>query len=313
MNLIEISSPAGKLCLAMTRMFTTGPLRRFNQIERAQGNRFDSKENYIADRVSNISDYRQLFGSFGSFEGKTVLELGCSTGYLLNCFRQYENFTAIGAEIDPKPLAVARAQYGKDIRFVQTTPGHIPVPDSSVDVVYTIDTIEHLSQPHDIFMDVFRILKPGGKFLIHFGPWYNPNGAHLEDIIPFPWPHVMFSMDTLLNVAAHIYESPDTKHACYWYEDGKLRPNPYLDRERWREFLNDLTIRKFRRLLRALPYKTLHFQRIGFGGKSFRAGRFATGLAQVPFLNELFIKAVFCVLQKPAVASASFRATQNAA
>src|SRR5436853_24511 len=79
MNPIKINSAAGRLCLAMTRLFTAGPLRRFNQIERAQGNRFDSMENYISDRVSNVSDYRQLFSSFVSFEDKTVLELGCSS------------------------------------------------------------------------------------------------------------------------------------------------------------------------------------------------------------------------------------------
>src|SRR2546430_11846888 len=163
-----------------------------------------SMESYISDRVSNVADYRELFNSFGNFKDKTVLELGCSSGYLIHSFRQYEQFKAIGADINKDALALARKRYGKDIQFVQTTPDNIPVPDASVDIVYTIDTIEHLSRPRDIFMDVHRILKPGGTFLIHFGPWYNPNGAHLEDIIPFPWPHVMFSMDTLLDVAAHI-------------------------------------------------------------------------------------------------------------
>ena len=301
MNPIKIDTAAEKLCFAMTRLFTTGPLRGFNQIDRAQGNRFDSMDNYISDRLSNVSDYRQLFSGFTRFEGKTVLELGCSRGYLLNSFRQLEKFTAIGADINPEMLALARTECRSDIQFVQTTPDYIPVPDATVDVVYTIDTIEHLSRPYEMFTEVFRILKPDGMFLIHFGPWYNPNGAHLEDIIPFPWPHVMFSMDTLLRVAAYIYESKDTKHACYWYNNkGELRPNPYIDREHWREFLNDLTIRKFKRLLRTLPYQTVHFQRIGFGGKSFRAARLLTGLAQIPMFDELFIKAVFCVLRKPA-------------
>src|SRR5438874_832233 len=213
MNPITIDTTSGKICLAMTRLFTTGPLRKFNQINRAQGNRFDS-----------------------------------------------------------------------------------------MDIVYTIDTIEHLSRPRYIFMNVHRILKPGGTFLIHFGPWYNPNGAHLEDIIPFPWPHVMFSMDTLLNVAAHIYESEDTKHACYWYDEegGNLRPNPYLDREHWREFLNDLTIRKFKKMVKRLPFERSHFQYIGFGGKGYPAARALRGLARVPVLNEFFINFVFCILRKPA-------------
>jgi SAM-dependent methyltransferase len=301
MSAIEVNSMAAKVCLGMTRLFTNGPLRRLNQIERAPGDRFDSNENYFADRVSNITDYRNLFSTFTKFDGRTVLELGCASGYLLNAFLQQENFNAIGADISDKALAQARAQYGDRIRFIQTTPVSIPLPANSVDVIYTIDTIEHLSRPYQIFLDAYRILKPGGLFLIHFGPWYCPYGAHLEDIIPFPWPHVMFSMDTLLNVAAYIYESPDHKHACYWYdENGSLQPNPYLDREHWREFLNDLTIRKFREMLNQLPFETTHFQRIGFGGKSYKAARLLSGLAHVPLLEELFIKAVFCVLRKPA-------------
>jgi SAM-dependent methyltransferase len=300
MNRIQIDSIPGKVCLAMTQLFAQGPLRRFSIRTRAPGQRFESNENYLADRISNIEDYRKLFGPFSAFEGKTVLELGCSKGYLLDAFLEREKFTAIGADIDARVLDHGRRQYGHRIQFVQTTPVSIPLPESSVDVIYTIDTIEHLSRPREIFRDAFRILKPGGVFLIHFGPWYNPQGAHLEDIIPFPWPHVLFSMDTLLKVAAHIYESDDHKHACYWYDEkGKLRPNPYLDREHWREFLNDLTIRKFRRMLRQLPYEIVHFRRIGFGGKSYRAARLLSGAARLPVLGEFFIKAVFCVLRKP--------------
>src|ERR1700757_766792 len=111
MNPIKINTTSGKACLAMTRLFTNGPLRRFNQINRAQGNRFDSRENYVADRLSNVSDYRQLFRPFATFQDKTVLELGCSSGYLLNCFRQEEDFTAVGADIDPEALARARTDY----------------------------------------------------------------------------------------------------------------------------------------------------------------------------------------------------------
>jgi SAM-dependent methyltransferase len=212
MNAVKVSSIPGRLCLAMTQLFMNGPLRAFNGIERALGNRFENQENYVADRLSNIDDYRKLFGHFTNFEGKTVLELGSSTGYLLQAFRQHENFTAIGADINAEALKVGRAQYGERIQFVQTTPTSIPLPENSVDVMYTIDTVEHLSRPHEIFTDALRILRPGGLFLVHFCPWYGPHGAHLEDIIPFPWPHVVFSMDTLLNVAAHMYESRDYTH-----------------------------------------------------------------------------------------------------
>jgi len=297
---VDVKGLAGKACLGLTKLFTSGPLRRLNTIERA-GNRFETTENYIADRLSNVDDYRRLFTQFETFSKKKVLELGCSNGYLLDAFLEHEQFTAIGADISSEALERGRRLRADRIQFLQTTATSIPLPDSSVDTIYTVDTIEHLSRPREVLQDTYRVLKPGGLFHIYFAPWFGPCGAHLEDIIPFPWGHVLFSMDTLLNVAAYIYESDEHKHACYWYDPGtgKLRPNPYLDRQHWREFLNDITIRKFRKLIRALPYETVHFRRIGFGGKSFRAARLLSGLAQVPLVNEFFIKAVYCVLRKP--------------
>lgn len=301
---VELRRPSEKLCLAIARLFTDGPLRRLNTREHTQNHRYDSMENYVEDRVSNVARYHEMFSQFVSFRGKTVLELGCSSGYILNSFLEKEPFTAIGADLLPEALEKARREHGERIRFVQTTETSIPLPDDAVDVVYTVDTVEHLSHPTEIFRETYRVLKPGGTLLILFGPWYGACGAHLEDIIPFPWPQVLFSMDTLLKVAAHIYDSPDHKAACYWIDErtGQRRPNPYLDRERWRSYLNDVTIRKFRRILGQLPFEQVHFRCNGFGGNTFKAARALSWLAQVPVVNEVFTSYVFCVLRKPAAA-----------
>jgi SAM-dependent methyltransferase len=287
---VTLGRPSEKLCLAIARLFMDTPLRRLNMREHTQNNRYDSMENYVEDRVSNVARYGELFSQFVSFRGKTVLELGCSAGYILNSFLEKEPFTAIGADISAEVLDKGRTAYGDKIRFVQTTPSSIPVPSDSVDVIYTA-----------IFRDAYRILKPGGLFLVHFGPWYNVCGAHLEDIIPFPWPQVFFSMDTLLKVAAHIYDSPDHKPACYWIDEttGQRRANPYLDREKWRNYLNDVTIRKFKRILEDLPFERVHFRCNGFGGTTFKAARAFSWLAQAPVLEEFFTSFVFCVLRKP--------------
>jgi SAM-dependent methyltransferase len=302
---VTLGRPSEKLCLAIARLFIDTPLRRLNLRENTHNNRYDSMENYFEDRVSNVARYRDLFSQFASFRDQTVLELGCSSGYILNSFLEKEPFTAIGAELLSEPLEQGRKQYGDRIRFVQTTPTSIPVPDDSVDVIYTVDTVEHLSRPREIFLDAYRILKPGGRFLIHFGPWYNACGAHLEDIIPFPWPQVFFSMDTLLKVAAHLYDSPDHKPACYWIDQntGQRRPNPYLDREKWRSYLNDVTVRKFKRIVRELPFEQVHLRCNGFGGTTFKAARALRWLAHTPVLNEFFTSYVFCVLRKPTAAA----------
>ncbi len=297
----ELSGLGPKLCLAASKQFLrNGALNRYG-FRKAEITRFESMENYIADRTEQIDEYLELFRPFVSFKDKTVLEVGCSQGYLINSFLQHEKFTAIGADIDSDALKIARENYGDKIRFIQTTASSIPLPDASVDVIYTIDTVEHLSNIRAIFADCYRILKPGGIMFVHFQGWYGPYGSHLEDIIPFPWANALFSMDTLLKVAAHLYESPDYDVACYFVdpETGERKPNPYLDRAGWDEFLNHLTIRQFRKVTRELPFEVIHFENIGFGGRTFRIGKYLSKLSKVPVANEFFTKATFAVMCKP--------------
>lgn len=289
---------SANLCYQISLAFL-GPLRKLGS-RTPSITRFDSNEQYFEQRVADTSRYRELFKRFVSFKDKTVLELGCNRGYLLHSFLQHENFNAIGADLVSYYLKDARRDYGDIIEFIQTTPTTIPLPDNSVDIVYTIDTVEHLSQPKEIFMEVFRVLKPGGQCLVHFNPWLNPHGSHLEDIIAFPWPHVFFSMDTLLTVAAKLYDSPAYPTSCYFLDhEGKKKPNPFLDRDSWGVYLNQMTIKKFNLLLKELPYEIRHQERIGFGGTTFKISRAVRGLAQVPLFDEFFTSVLFTVLTKP--------------
>jgi ubiquinone/menaquinone biosynthesis C-methylase UbiE len=291
------------LCYGMSRAFL-GPLKKFGSRTPAI-TRFDSDKEYFEQRVADTSHYRTLFSPYVSFEGKTVLDLGCNRGYLLHSFLQHEKFNAIGADLVSYYLKDARREYGDHIQFIQTTPTSIPLPDNSVDVVYTIDTVEHLSQPKELFDEVLRVMKPGGQFLVHFNPWFNPHGSHLEDIITFPWPHVFFSMDTLLTVAARLYESPAYKTSCYFLDaQGNKKPNPFVDRDSWKTYLNFMTIKKFNRLLKELPFEVRHQERIGFGGRTFKISRLVRDLAQVPVLDEFFTIVLFTVLTKPEVPDA---------
>ena len=288
------------LCYYLASCFL-GPMRRFGSRTPAI-TRFDSNEKYFEQRVAETSQYRRLFAPFVSFEGKTVLDLGCNRGYLLHSFLQHENFAAIGADIHY--LEEARRDYGDRIEFVQSTPTSIPLPSGSVDVVYTIDTVEHLSKPKEIFREVFRVLRPGGVFLVHFNPWLNPHGHHLEDIITFPWPHAIFSMTTLLNVAEKLYDSPVYPASCYFMDaGGNKKPNPYKDRSMWNNYLNFMTIKRFNQLLSELPFEVRHQERIGFGGSTFKLSRMVRSFAHVPVLTEFFTSVLFTVLVKPEIES----------
>ncbi len=287
------------LCYGLAKAFHRPPLNRFG-FRAPKITRFASSESYLEDRIATTDELDALFTPFASFKNKTVLDLGCSSGYLLDSFLSRQSFTAVGVDINVERLVEARERYGERVTFLEGTPTTIPLETNSVDIIYTVDTVEHLSRPKEIFMDMYRVLRTGGIALVHFGPFRNPYGSHLEDIIPFPWPHVLFSQQTLLRVAARLYDSPDIPVACYSIDErtGRKKPNPYRDHAARDIFLNHMTIRRFNALLRDLPFHVLHQQRIGFGGRTFRVGRTVRLLAQVPYLDEFFCNALYTVLEK---------------
>src|SRR5688500_584377 len=149
------------LCYNLAVTFL-GPLRKLSS-RTPSITRFDSNEKYFEYRVAETSHYRKLFSPFVSFKGKTVLDLGCNRGYLLHSFLQHESFQAIGADLVSYYLKDAVRDYGDHIKFVQSTPTSIPLPSGSVDAVFTIDTIEHLSKPKEIFGEGVRIAQHGSR------------------------------------------------------------------------------------------------------------------------------------------------------
>src|SRR5262250_974905 len=197
---------------ALGRVFEHGPLARFGTHDVAQST---SLASLIEERAATVPAYHALFSEFADFTGQRVMELGCSRGYLLKAFLDVMAFEAIGVDRDARALADGQARYGEAIRFVQSDDHSIPLPDASCDVAYTVDVVEHLSQPAAMFREVHRVLRRGGRFLIYFHPWLGPYGAHLGDILPFPWPHVFFRMEALYAVAAERYERAADKDLSF--------------------------------------------------------------------------------------------------
>jgi|APTNR8051073442_1049403.scaffolds.fasta_scaffold03595_10 ubiquinone/menaquinone biosynthesis C-methylase UbiE len=77
------------------------------------------------------------------------------------------------APVLQKYLGKAGKLIGVDlVDFIEPLPGltlrkadlsHIPVADSSVDIVMSRSVFEHLDDPLAVYQEVFRILKPGGR------------------------------------------------------------------------------------------------------------------------------------------------------
>lgn len=111
-------------------------------------------------------------------EGK-ILELGCHKGHLLNELFQngYKNLDAI----DIKDLREYE-NLKKYTKFFELDLNKklLPFQNNSFDLLYSLQVLEHLENPHFFARECRRVLKPGGKLIISM-----PHGHNLASKIRF--------------------------------------------------------------------------------------------------------------------------------
>jgi phosphoethanolamine N-methyltransferase len=105
------------------------------------------------------------------FTGKSVLDIGCGVGGI--DFLLVERFGAgyvCGIDVEDTVLTTARERAknkGLETRtgFLKVAPGPQPFPPGTFDIVFSKDAIVHIPDKETLMADVFRILKPGGRFV----------------------------------------------------------------------------------------------------------------------------------------------------
>jgi SAM-dependent methyltransferase len=70
------------------------------------------------------------------------------------------------------------------IRLLREDGRSIPLPDESVDGVFTVATIEHVLEVDRLYAEVHRVLKPGGVLHADFAPiWSSSIGHHTYAVV----------------------------------------------------------------------------------------------------------------------------------
>ncbi len=103
--------------------------------------------------------------------GASVLDIGCGAGGIdLALVQRHGAGYVTGIDVEDGVLArardlVAAAGLGGRIGLVKVTPGPLPFPPASFDIVFSKDSIVHIPDKHALMAEVARVLKPGGRFL----------------------------------------------------------------------------------------------------------------------------------------------------
>jgi ubiquinone/menaquinone biosynthesis C-methylase UbiE len=106
--------------------------------------------------------------------GDTVLDCSSGLGYgtaILASLSTGANF--IGIELDPATVEYARANYGREaIAFHPGDAANLKnIPDSSIDMVVSMETVEHIPDWRAALQEFHRVLKPDGRFIVSACAW----------------------------------------------------------------------------------------------------------------------------------------------
>lgn len=126
---------------------------------------YTDEEKFHADAEDTIDILRE---TVGVRPDDVFLEIGCGVGRVGRVLSPFVQ-EWIGCDVSPKMLRIAgRRLLGLHNVRLQEISGYDlqPVPDASVDVVYTTVVFMHLEEwdRYNYILEAKRVLKPGGRF-----------------------------------------------------------------------------------------------------------------------------------------------------
>jgi len=103
--------------------------------------------------------------------GAAVLDIGCGAGGIdIALVAAHGAAYVTGLDVEDAVLhhardLIARAGLSTRIGLVKAAPGPLPFPPGTFDLVFSKDSIIHIPDKSALMAEVFRVLKPGGRFL----------------------------------------------------------------------------------------------------------------------------------------------------
>ncbi|MDH5699723.1 MAG: class I SAM-dependent methyltransferase, partial [Nitrospirota bacterium] len=108
--------------------------------------------------------------------GKDVLDIASGEGYGSALLAEVAR-TVVGVDASEEVIRYASERYQRsNVQFKHGVCRHIPLPDASVDLIVSFETIEHHDEHHEMMREFVRVLRPDGLVLIS-----SPDKAEYSD------------------------------------------------------------------------------------------------------------------------------------
>lgn len=126
----------------------------------------------VAEKMneSNESLYEFTLDVMQLANGETVLEIGFGNGrFFPKLFARALDLKISGIDFSPEMVKAAREYNAKTIAAGHLSlhagnSNRLPFPDESFDKVFCINVVYFWEQPEQHLQEIYRVLKPGGKF-----------------------------------------------------------------------------------------------------------------------------------------------------
>jgi 2-polyprenyl-3-methyl-5-hydroxy-6-metoxy-1,4-benzoquinol methylase len=185
-------------------------------------------------------------------KGKDILDIASGTGYGTQLLAEYAN-KVTGVDYSDEAVAYAQENYpAKNLKY-QVGDAHTleNIPDNSMDVIISMETIEHLTKPEQFIKQVKRILKPNGIFAVS-----TPNDEEYREGNDF---HVHeFTLTELKKLMKKYFKQID-----YYYQGNALAATMFNETDFREEFTRDILVQK---TISVDPKKAIYFIAIATSG-----------------------------------------------
>ncbi|WP_051234156.1 class I SAM-dependent methyltransferase [Butyrivibrio sp. NC3005] len=153
----------------MERKHIVWNVEKLNRLQDFLATTSQSEANYFGYQVGeSIVEFCSYF--VNDINKCDVLDYGCGLGHIMKCFCQ-KKVNVWGVDISKEAVTASKDRCGNSFYFhgVRTFDGgRLPYEDNRFDLITCTECIEHILPEHidGVLDEIYRVLKPGGRFLI---------------------------------------------------------------------------------------------------------------------------------------------------